>query len=128
MEQRKWKNRNFLTAFEHSMDGLKYLFQHERNFKIQLVLAILAIGLSIYLKLDFAKLAIVFVTIGFVLFAEMINTAIEVMLDLYSSEYNEKIKLAKDIASGAVLFVSCIAVIIGCCIFAPEILNKLGEM
>lgn len=128
MEQRKWKNRNFWTAFKHSLDGLKYLFQQERNSKIQLILAILAVGLGMFFELDHMRFAIIFITIGLVLFAEMINTAIEVMLDLYSNEYNEKIKLAKDIASGAVLFISCIAIIVGCCIFVPEILNKLGEM
>lgn len=128
MERKKWKNKNLWTAFKHSLDGIKYTFQEEVSLKIQFVIAILAITLAVFFKLSIIKFAILFIAIGFVLFAELINTSIEVMLDLYSQEYNEKIKLAKDIASGAVLVTAIISIAIGISLFLPEILNKLGEM
>lgn len=128
MERKNWKNKNFLEALKHSLEGIKYTFKNERNLKIQLIFAILAIGTGIFLKLTHIEFAILFITIGLVLFAEIINTAIETMLDLYSQEYNEKIKLVKDIASGAVLVTSIISIMIGCALFLPKILEKLGEM
>lgn len=125
MERKKWKNKNFLDAVRHSLDGIKYAFQSERSLKIQLVCMILAIGLSLFLKLSCAEWGVLFLTIGSVFLAEMFNTTIEVMLDLYSEEYHEKIKLAKDIASGAVLIVALISVCIGGILWLPKIGNKL---
>ncbi len=125
MKQKRWKNKNFWEAFYHSLDGMKYAFQTERSLKIELVCTILAIILGIVFELNYLEFAVVFITIGVVLLAEFLNTAIEVMLDLYSQEYNEKIKLAKDIASGAVLIVSIVSVMVGIFLLLPKIVNKL---
>ena len=74
------------------------------------------------LKLNNIEWCILILTIGSVLFAEMINTAVENVLDVYSEEYDEKIKIVKDISSGAVLMVSIISVIIGGLLFLPKII------
>lgn len=126
MEREKWKNKNFFTALGHSFDGIKYALKNERNLKIQLIFAILAIILGIFLKLTYIEFAILVIVIGLVLFSEFINTALEVMLDLYSQEYNENIKIVKDISSGAVLLMSALSVIIGVILFLPKILNILA--
>lgn len=125
MESRKWKNKNLFQAFCHSIEGIEYAFKSEKSLKIEFVCTILAIFLGILLELTCIEFAIVFLTIGVVLLAEFINTAIEIILDLYSQEYNEKIKLAKDIASGAVLIVSIASVMVAAFLFLPKILNKL---
>lgn len=96
---RKWKNPNFLSALKHSFDGVKYVLKNERNLKIQLVFAIFVIILGKLLNLNEIEYMVLFLTIGLVVCTEIINTVIEVCLDIYSEEYNEKIKLAKDIAS-----------------------------
>lgn len=121
MNTKKWKNKNFGAALKHSLDGIKYIFQTERNLRIQLVCAILAILVGIFLKLTSAEWILLCITIGIVLLAEMMNTAIEMVLDLYSEEYNESIKRAKDIASGAVLLTAILSVIVGCILFLPKI-------
>lgn len=125
MEPKKWKNKNFLEALCHSLDGIKYGLQTERSLRIELLLTVLAIGLGIFLELSLLEFAILFLTIGIVLLAELLNTAIEVMLDLYSQEYNESIKLAKDISSGAVLITSIISVMVAAVLLLPKILDKL---
>lgn len=125
MEPKNWKNKNFLEALWHSLDGIKYAFQTERSLKIELALTILAIVLSILLELSLGEFAILFLTIGVVLLAELLNTAIEVMLDLYSQEYNEKIKLAKDISSGAVLITAIMSVMVASVLLLPKIVDKL---
>lgn len=125
MEPKKWKNKSFLEALCHSLDGIKYAIQTERSLKIELVLTVLAIGLGIFLELSLTQFAILFLTIGIVLLAELLNTAIEVMLDLYSQEYNENIKLAKDISSGAVLITSIMSVMVAAVVLLPKIVDKL---
>ena len=123
MKTRKWKNKNFWEALLHSLDGIEYAFRTERNFRIQLVIAILAIILGAVLRLTLAEWLIVCINIGIVFLAEMMNTAIEIVLDLYSQEYNEKIKRAKDMASGAVFIIAMVAAISGCILFLPKIIN-----
>lgn len=122
MEQKKWKNKNFLQALIHSLDGIKYTLSNEQNLKIQLFFAILVIGLGFLLKINTFEFLILIITIALVLFAEMMNTCIEVCLDIYSEKYNEKIKVAKDVASGAVLILAVMSVIIGFIIFLPKII------
>ena len=122
MEQKKWKNKNFLQALIHSLDGIKYTLSNEQNLKIQLFFAILVIGLGFLLKINTFEFLILIITIALVLFAEMMNTCIEVCLDNYNKKYNEKIKVAKDVASGAVLILAVMSVIIGFIIFLPKII------
>ncbi len=121
MEKRKWKNKNLGEAFIHSLQGIKYAFCNERNLIIQVLLAIFAILIGIFLKLTITEWILLSLTIGMVLFAELVNTAIELVLDLYSQKYDETIKRAKDISSGAVLVTSLVSVIVGCLLFLPKI-------
>lgn len=121
--EKKWKNKNFAVALKNSISGVKQVFKAERNLRIQLAFAIVAILMAILLKLTGMEWAILVLVIGSVLFAEMLNTAIEVMLDLYIPEYNEGVKLVKDIASGAVLVTAIVSVIVGAILFLPKILN-----
>lgn len=72
---------------------------------------------SVFFHLSFVKYAILFLTIGSVLTLEMINTSIEAIIDICSKEYNSVAKIAKDIAAGAVMISSIIAVLVGVVLF-----------
>ncbi len=121
MERKKWKNKNLLVAFQNSLSGIKYVIQNETSFQIECVIGIFAITFGILLKLSLTEWMTAWLAMGLVLFAELINTAIEVMLDLYSQEYNEKIKIAKDISSSAVLITVIVAIMLGCVLFLPKL-------
>lgn len=121
--ENKWKNKNFKMALKNSMAGIEHTLKTQRNLKIQIGFAILAIVCAVILDLSAIEWMILWLVIGSVLFAEMINTAIEVMLDLYTQDFNETVKIAKDIASGAVLISSIVSVIVGGILFLPKILN-----
>ena len=110
-------------ALKNAFNGIKYVFINERNFRIQLILAIIVIIIAFFLKLKSVQLAILVLTIFLVLFAELINTALEVIVDMYTKEYNEKAKIAKDISSGAVTLIAIMSVIIGLMVFLPTILE-----
>lgn len=116
------KNSSFLKSVKCCINGIVQAVKSERNLKIQLVCAILAITLGVILKISAVEWAILVFAIMFVLFAELTNTAIENVVDLYTKDFNENAKLAKDIAAGAVLIASLNALIIGCIIFLDKII------
>lgn len=121
----KWKSKNFFDALKNSINGIFYVIKNERNMKIELFFAILAIITSFFLKINATEFIIILFVIFFVLFAEFINSAIEKVVDLYTLEYNETAKIAKDISAGAVTIVSFLSIIIGVIIFLPKIINIL---
>lgn len=126
-DQKKWKNKNFLEAFKNSIKGIKYVYQNEFNIKIELSMAILAIVFGVIFDFSKIEFLILIITIVLVLFAEFVNTAIEATIDLFTEEFNEKAKIAKDIASSAVLLVSLNSVIIGFIIYGSKILYLLKK-
>ena len=121
----KWKNKNFFVALKNALNGIKYVFKTQRNIRIQLFFAIIVIVLGIILKCNYIEFAILVITIFGVFLAEFFNTAIESAIDGYTQEYNEKAKISKDVAAGAVTLVAVASVIIGLIIFLPKILNFL---
>ena len=124
-EKTKWHNKNFLKSFKFASSGIFYTLSTQRNLKIQSVFALLAIICGIFLKISIVEWTILIFAIMFVLFAEMINTAIESTVDLCTEEFNEKANIAKDVAAGAVLIASLNSILIGVLIFAEKILNYI---
>ena len=122
----KWENKNFFESLKNSLNGIKYVIKNEKNIKIELIFAILAIIFSIILKISFIEFSIIILIIFLVLFAECINTSIEKIVDMYTEEYNEKAKIAKDVAAGAVTLLSFASIIIGISIFLPKVLIIIG--
>ena len=98
----------------------------KRNIKIHFMVAILIIIISFLLKLNTIELLIVFLTIAMVLTAEMINTAIEAVVDMFTQEYHPLARVAKNVAAGAVLISALNAVIVGYLIFYKKIAVLLG--
>ena len=117
-----WKNCSFIEALKKSINGIKTVFANERNFKIQLVFAIIAIIAGFALKITMQEFAIIVMLIFIVFISEFFNTAIENVVDMVTLEYNEKAKVAKDIAAGAVTLSAILSIITGLLIFLPRIL------
>lgn len=117
--------RKFSKSVGHALDGISYVTIHERNFKIEIVLGIIAIILGFLLKVSTIEWLILIITISLVLCFEIINTAVERGVDLVTKEYQELAKVTKDVAASAVLVMSMFAVLIGIIIFLPKIINLL---
>ncbi len=117
---------NVLASFRYAWAGIHYAFTTQRNFRIHTVVAILAISLGIYLGIAAIKMAIVTLTCAMVMALELINTAIESLVDLtVKQSYHELAKIAKDCAAGAVLVSAFAAVIVAAFILLPPLLNLL---
>lgn len=121
MKDRKWQTENFWKSFKCAVKGIIYALKTQRNIIIQLCIAILAIAFGLVFKISIIEWAIIIFTIMFVIFAEMLNTAIESTVDLITEEYNEKAKIAKDVAAGAVLVSAINAICMGLIIFGDKI-------
>ncbi len=98
--------KSFLNAFK----GIAAAFVTEAHMRFHFVAAFFVLLFAYISKMDPTQWAVLFVTIGAVFSAELINTAIENLCDLYSTEHNPLIGKIKDIAAGAVLVASIAAV------------------
>lgn len=121
--ENKWKNKNFFEALKNSTNGIIYAIKEQKNLKIQILIAVIVVILSIVLQINKMEMLFVCFSISFVIFAEIVNTSIEKTVDLVTEEYNEKAKIAKDIAAGAVVIASINAVIVGIIVFFDEIIK-----
>lgn len=109
-----------LKSFRFAFQGIKVFFQTQHNAWIHLCASIIVIALGIYLQLSVVEWCWIALAIGIVFISELLNTAIEFLTDLVSPEFHPLAKKTKDVAAGAVLFASFIAVIIGLLVFVPR--------
>ena len=118
----KIRNANFREALKNAIKGLIYGIKTQRNMKIQLIITILVIIVAIIFKVSKIELLFLVLTIFILLVAEMINTSIEEVVNLYTEKFHDKAKFAKDIAAGAVLLASINSIIVAIIIFYDKIL------
>ncbi len=126
MPTRSKDKRSFLTSFMDCINGLEFVIINEENFRREIIIGIITLILSYILKISQTEYIIVLIMIALVLTSEVINTAIEKTVDLYTNKYNETAKIAKDVSAFAVLLMSIFALIIGIIIFGSKIINIIG--
>ena len=112
-------------SFGYAFKGIDDVVSNEPNMKIHVSVAILVVIMAFLLKISMIEWIILVLLIGLVLAAEVINTTIENLVDMYTKDYNERAKVVKDTAAGTVLILAITAVIIGLMIFIPKIILVL---
>ncbi len=112
-------------SFGFAFAGIAHAFKENRNIRIHAVVAALVLIASFILGLTKFEKIIIVLAVVLVIASEMINTAIEEMVDLITNEHKEEAKRAKDVAAGMVFVASIGALIIGIAIFAPYIIKLL---
>ncbi len=120
------KSKSVFHSFFYAFSGMWYALRTQRNIRIHLSVAFCAVAAGIWLRLDLVRWAVLFLTIGAAISAEMINTAIETIVDAQVEEFHPLAKVAKDVSAGAVMVVALTAVLVGICLFLPPLLGKLG--
>lgn len=120
----------FVKSFGYSIDGLKYAYKNEQSMLIHIIVTIIVLIintiLSIMGKIGQEVWWISLVVIGMVLAAELINTAIEAVVDMVTTEYNPLAKIAKDCGSAATFVLAMMAAAIGIAIYGPVLLEMIG--
>ena len=108
-------------SFGFAFRGIAWAFKTQHNIWIHAAVAVAVIALGFWLHLSRTEWLLVVLSIGFVIAAELFNSAVELLVDLVSPEHNPKAGLVKDIAAGAVLVSAIAAALTGLVIFVPKI-------
>lgn len=117
---------NLFISFKYAWAGISYSFQTQRNFRIHVSVCALAIGLSLFLHLQAVEIAIIGITSGLVLALELLNTALESLVDLTVKQtYHELAKVAKDCAAGAVLVSALVALLVAAMLLLPPLITLI---
>lgn len=114
---------SFIKSFGYAFEGIVTAFREEWNFKIHLLLALIAIVLGFYLKISSGEWVVIIFAIFFVLIMELVNTAIETVVNISSPGISKKAKVAKDVSAAAVLLGAIFAAFVGIIIFLPKIIG-----
>ena len=122
----KENHTSFKRSFLFAVQGFRFALRTERNIHVMLVTGALAILAGFLVGLDFASWCILLLCCGCVIGAELVNTAIETVVDLVSPEYHPLAGRAKDIAAAAVWALCVFVAIVGVIIFARALLLRFG--
>ncbi len=125
-KQDKKSFRYQLETFRFAFDGLKWFFSSEIKSRIHGICALAAIILGILLNISLSQWMMITVAIGIVFITEILNTAIELMVDLVEKEQNTLAGRIKDLAASAVLIAAVAALAIGIIVFVPKLIELLS--
>ena len=117
----KYKPISFISSVSVAVIGIRTAIKSERNMRFHLMSALIVLVMSIYFSITKMEWLFILLAIGGMFALELINTAIERVVDLVTKEYHPLAKQAKDIAAGAVFIYAMLSVIIGMVIFLPYI-------
>ncbi|MDR1689291.1 MAG: diacylglycerol kinase [Clostridiales bacterium] len=118
------KNKSLFDSFSNALTGIIETFKNERNFRTHFFIAILVLLVTLFIDMNTREFLIILFAIVLVLTMELINTAVEAIVDLYCGEtYHEKAKLAKDACAGAVFISSAYAAAAGYIIIFRKIVD-----
>lgn len=115
------KNHPLAESIGYALEGIKFAVIEGRNFKIQLGFTVLVSILGYVLKINSNEWLSLILIITLVLILELINTAIETVVDMVSLKFHPLAKIAKDVTAGAVLVASVSSILIGIVIFLPKL-------
>ncbi len=119
----RWAKRphSLLTSFNYAIEGVIHVLRRERNMRVHFALATVVLVLAFAYDVTKVELMALLISISFVLMAEMVNTAVEEMIDVATDSFDPRAKVAKDVAAGAVLIAAVSAATIGYLVFVDRI-------
>lgn len=123
MKNNQFKAENFFKSQGYARNGLKLIYKNERNFRIDLAVAILVVCAGIFFNISHFDWIAISLVISMVFISEVINSAIEALCDTVSQDFKINIKYAKDVSAGAVLVSALVSVITGIIVFLPYIIS-----
>lgn len=121
------QERRFVESFNAAIEGFIYVLKTQRNMRIHFLSALLIILLAIYLNFSSLEMLVLCATITIVLAAEMLNTTVELVVDMIKTEFHPIARIIKDISAGAVLIASINAVIAGYLLFSKRVPFRIEE-
>jgi diacylglycerol kinase (ATP) len=114
---------NSIRSLSHAVRGIAFCCGKEVNFRIEVIAGVVVVFAGIVLSLSVTEWLCIIGCITVVLVAEVLNTAVEKICDLYSTSHNLQIKIIKDVAAAAVLVAVCGSIASGLIIFLPKLIK-----
>jgi len=108
-------------SFRYALTGVKDALQSEPNLRFHFFVAIIVFVLAIFLKFTNFELALLIITISMVIVLELVNTAVEKIVDLHSKEISDEARTIKDISAAVVLLGAIASILIGFLLFLPKL-------
>jgi len=121
---KEFKTKNVRESFYYALCGLADALRSERNMRLHIAATVIVLMLGFWFTLERLEWLFVFSAIFLVMTMEMLNTALERVVDLFTRQYHPLAKLAKNAAAGAALLAAVYAIIVGLLIFLPKFLAK----
>lgn len=115
-----------LRSFGFACAGLSHLWRTQRNFRIEVRVAVLAVVTAALFRLERWEWVALALTIALVLILEAVNTALEDAVSLASPDVDPRAKAAKDVSAAAVLIAALASVAVGVALFGPRLTSMLG--
>ncbi len=117
--------KKLLNSFGYALKGMMVVLKTQQNMRIHAVAVLVVTVAGLFLGLTAIEWSLIALSIGGVMAAEMMNTAIEALVDLVSPQFDERAGKIKDIAAGAVLLTAIVAAVVAVYIFGNKIFNAL---
>ena len=117
------RDRRIIDSFNFAIEGLTAAIRNEKHMKVHILAAIIIVILAIVINASKVEILIISLSVSFVIITELINTAVEALVDLISPERHPLAKLAKDVAAGAVLVAAINAICVGYLLFYDKLLD-----
>lgn len=116
--------RKMIDSFNYALDGVIFALRTQRNMRIHLLITILLILMAVNFELSRSEIIALTFCVTLVFVTEMINTAIESAIDLFTREYHELAKISKNVAAGAVLITAINATLVGYLVFIDKLMAQ----
>lgn len=113
--------KRLLKSFKYAFEGIYLGLKVDHNLKIHFIVAIAVMLVAFFFQVSEFEFLFIMLAISFVIFAELINTAIEELTNLVVQEHRREAKIAKDVSAAAVLFAAIFAFIVAVIVFLPKI-------
>ncbi|MDW7650095.1 MAG: diacylglycerol kinase family protein [Bacillota bacterium] len=121
-----FKTKNMRESFHYAVSGLADAWRSERNMRIHFAATVLSVVAGVWLRLDRVEWLFLFSAVFLVTTMEMLNTALERVVDLFTREYHPLARLAKNAAAGAALLAALYAVTVALLVFVPRLLERIN--
>ena len=115
--------KRILFSIKYSIDGLVYAYANEKSLLLHGILSTVLILLGLFFHISKTKWILILITLAVILAIELVNTAIEAVVDMYTTKFNPLAKIAKDCGSAATFVLVVVGAIISGSIYIPLIIN-----
>jgi len=119
---------SYRTSFGHAIHGLRHVYTHERSFRVQCRMAVVVLLLGLLVQFEVWEYILILLLCASVLTLEVLNSAVELVLDVLKPRLSAQVGVVKDMMAGAVLLVSLCSAVVGCILFFPHVLELLARI